>query len=161
MPISEYLRGLRALVGSRLLLLPGVAAIVRDADDRVLFMRRTDNGQWGLPAGAIDPGETPAEAVAREVREETGLDVRPRRVAGIFGGQGFRVRYENGDEAEYTVIVFDCEVVGGTLSPADGEALELRYFAPDDAPQLQVAYPRSILRPPGSDSEPAQFAPAR
>lgn len=161
MPISEYLRGLRALVGSRLLLLPGVAAIVRDADDRVLFMRRTDNGQWGLPAGAIDPGETPAEAVAREVREETGLDVRPRRVAGIFGGQGFRVRYENGDEAEYTVVVFDCEVVGGTLSPADGEALELRYFAPDDAPQLQVAYPRSILRPPGSDSEPAQFAPAR
>ena len=161
MPISEYLRGLRALVGSRLLLLPGVAAIVRDADDRVLFMRRADNGQWGLPAGAIDPGETPAEAVAREVREETGLDVRPRRVAGIFGGQGFRVRYENGDEAEYTVIVFDCEVVGGTLSPADGEALELRYFAPDDAPQLQVAYPRSILRPPGSDSEPAQFAPAR
>jgi 8-oxo-dGTP pyrophosphatase MutT (NUDIX family) len=141
--------------------LPGVAAIVRDADDRVLFMRRADNGQWGLPAGAIDPGETPAEAVAREVREETGLDVRPRRVAGIFGGQGFRVRYENGDEAEYTVVVFDCEVVGGTLSPADGEALELRYFAPDDAPQLQVAYPRSILRPPGSDSEPAQFAPAR
>ena len=161
MPISEYLRGLRALVGSRLLLLPGVAAIVRDADDRVLFMRRTDNGQWGLPAGAIDPGETPAEAVAREVREETGLDVRPRRVAGIFGGQGFRVRYENGDEAEYTVVVFDCEIVGGQLVAADGEALELRYFAPDEAPELQVPYPRSLLRPPRSLTEPPRFEPAR
>ena len=75
MAISDYLRDLRALVGGRLLLLPGVAGIVRDAEDRVLFIRRADNGEWGLPAGAIDPGETPAEAVAREVREETGLEV--------------------------------------------------------------------------------------
>lgn len=153
MPISDYLRDLRALVGSRLLLLPGVAGIVRDAEDRVLFMRRADNGEWGLPAGAIDPGETPAEAIAREVREETGLEVRPARIAGVFGGRGFRVCYENGDEAEYTVIVFDCEVVGGQLSPNDGEALELRYFAPDEAPALQVAYPRSLLRPPQSGTE--------
>jgi len=157
MPISDYLRDLRARVGSRLLLLPGVAAIVRDADDRVLFIRRADNGEWGLPAGAIDPGETPVDAVTREVREETGLEVRASRVAGVFGGKGFRVRYENGDEAEYTVIVFDCDVIGGTLSATDGEALELRYFAPDDAPDLLVAYPRSLLRPPRSRSEPPQF----
>ena len=157
MPISDYLRDLRSLVGSRLLLLPGVAAIVRDAEDRVLFMRRADNGKWGLPAGAIDPGETPAEAVAREVREETGLEVRPARVAGVFGGSGFRVRYENGDEAEYTVIVFDCDVVGGTLSATDGEALELRYFAPDEAPEPQVAYPRSLLHPPQSATAPPRF----
>ena len=161
MPISDYLRDLRALVGSRLLLLPGVAGIVRDADDRVLFIRRADNGKWGLPAGAIDPGETPADAVAREVREETGLEVRPTRIAGVFGGRGFRVHYENGDEAEYTVIVFDCEVLGGTLSPADGEALELRYFAPDEAPELQVAYPRSLLRPPRSSTEPPECESTR
>ena len=161
MAISEYLRDLRALVGSRLLLLPGVAAIVRDPDNRVLFMRRSDNGEWGLPAGAIDPGETPAEAVVREVREETGLEVKPSRIAGVFGGKGFRVRYENGDEAEYTVIVFDCEIVGGQLAAADGEALELRYFAPDEAPTLQVAYPRSLLHPPRSETEPPRFEPAR
>ncbi len=161
MPISDYLRDLRALVGSRLLLLPGVAAIVRDAEHRVLFIRRADSGEWGLPAGAIAPGETPADAVAREVREETGLEVRPARVAGVFGGKGFRVRYENGDEAEYTVIVFDCEVIGGTLSATDGEALELRYFAPDEAPELQVAYPRSLFHPPRSATEPPRFEPAR
>ena len=157
MPISDYLRDLRALVGSRLLLLPGVAGIVRDAEDRVLFIRRADNGEWGLPAGAIDPGETPPEAVAREVREETGLEVRPVRVAGVFGGRGFRVRYENADEAEYTVIVFDCVVIGGTLSPGDGEALELRYFAPHEAPELMVAYPRTLLEPRQDAGAPARF----
>ena len=148
MPISPYLRDLRAVVGPRLLLLPGVSAIVRDADERVLFMRRADDGRWGLPAGAIDPGESPAEAIAREVREETGLVVRPARVAGVFGGAGYRHRYPNGDEVEWTVAVFDCEVVGGELAPRDGEALELRYFAPEEAPTLQLPYPRSLFERP-------------
>ena len=145
MPISPYLRDLRAVVGPRLLLLPGVSAIVRDADERVLFMRRADDGRWGLPAGAIDPGESPAEAIVREVREETGLVVRAARVAGVFGGAGYRHRYPNGDEVEWTVAVFDCEVVGGELAPRDGEALELRYFAPEEAPTPQLPYPRSLF----------------
>lgn len=54
---------------------PGVAAVVLDAARRVLLARRADNGLWGLPSGHVEPGETVAEAVAREVREETGLDV--------------------------------------------------------------------------------------
>ena len=151
MPISPYLRDLRAVVGPRLLLLPGVSAIVRDAEERVLFMRRADDGRWGLPAGAVDPGETPAEAIVREVREETGLVVRATRVAGVFGGAGYRHRYPNGDEAEWTVAVFDCDPIGGELAPRDGEALELRYFAPEEAPMLQLPYPRSLFdRPAGS-----------
>jgi 8-oxo-dGTP pyrophosphatase MutT (NUDIX family) len=150
MPISTYLRELRAVVGPRLLLLPGVAAIVRDDDERVLFMHRADDGRWGLPAGAIDPGESPAQAIVREVREETGLVVRPSRVAGVFGGLGFRHRYPNGDEAEWTVTVFECEIVGGVLAPQDGEALELRYFAAEAAPTLQLPYPRTLFDRPAT-----------
>jgi 8-oxo-dGTP pyrophosphatase MutT (NUDIX family) len=148
MPISPYLRELREVLGSRLLLMPGVAAIVRDESERVLFMHRADDGRWGLPAGAIDPGESPAAAIIREVREETGLDVRPTRVAGIFGGLGFRHRYPNGDEAEWTVTVFECEVVGGELVPQDGEALALRYFAAEEAPALQLPYPHALFERP-------------
>ena len=146
MPISDYLREIRRVVGTRLLLLPGVGGIVRDEDGRVLFIRRADDGHWGLPAGGIEPGESPAQAIAREVHEETGLVVRPARVAGVFGGPGFRHRYGNGDEVEWTVVVFECEVIGGALAPLDGEALELRYFAPNDSPPLQLAYPRELFR---------------
>jgi ADP-ribose pyrophosphatase YjhB (NUDIX family) len=149
-PISTYLRELRAVVGPRLLLLPGVSAIVRDDAERVLFIRRADDGRWGLPAGAVDPGESPAEAIVREVLEETGLMVRPARVAGVFGGAGYRHRYPNGDQAEWVVAVFECEVVGGQLTPQDGEALELRYFAPEEAPTLQLPYPRTLFERPSS-----------
>lgn len=78
MPISPYIRGLRAHVGSQLLLLPGVAALVRNEEGSLLLIRRSDDGRWGLPAGVVDPGETPADAVRREVLEETGF----RREAG-------------------------------------------------------------------------------
>jgi 8-oxo-dGTP pyrophosphatase MutT (NUDIX family) len=147
MPISTYLRELRAVVGPRLLLLPGVAAVVRDASERVLFMHRADDGRWGLPAGAIDPGESPVQAIVREVCEETGLVVRPTRVAGVFGGAGFRHRYPNGDEVEWTVTVFECETVGGVLAAQDGEALALRYFTAEEAPTLQLPYPRTLFDP--------------
>jgi len=152
MPISEYLRELRALVGTRLLLLPGVAALVRDEKGHVLFIRRSDDGRWGLPAGGIEPGESPAIAVRREVAEETGLIVLPTRIAGVFGGPGFRHRYGNGDEVEWTVTVFECKSIGGALAPVDGEAVELRYFAPNEAPELQLAYPRRLFASPPKQS---------
>ncbi len=92
------------------------------------------------------------------MNEETGLTVRPTRVAGVFGGTGFRVRYDNGDEAEYTVIVFDCEMLVGHLMPLDGEALELKYFACEDAPELALAYPRDLLdQPVDAPTPPTRF----
>ncbi len=86
----------------------------------------------------------------REVREETGLVVRPARVVGVFGGASYRHHYPNGDEVEWTVAVFDCDVAGGELAPRDGEALELRYFAPEEAPSLQLPYPRSLFERPSA-----------
>jgi 8-oxo-dGTP pyrophosphatase MutT (NUDIX family) len=141
---------LRAHFGTQLVMSPSVAGLVRNERGQILFLVRSDNGLWDLPAGAIDPGETPAQAVVREVREETGLLVEPVSVAGVFGGKGFRLRYDNGDEVEYTVIVFECRVVGGELAPLDGEAAELRFIDPADHPPLQAAFPDELFAPPGS-----------
>lgn len=146
MPISEYMKQLREKVGNELLLMPGVAALVRDEEGRILFQRRAEDNTWGLPAGAVDPGEAPAQAVIREVWEETGLKVAPERILGVFGGSnGFRVTYRNGDVSEYLVVVFGCRVVGGELGCRDGESLELRWCGPEDMPPLRAPYPRDLF----------------
>ncbi len=129
MPISPWLRELRQHVGKALLLLPAAGALVRDPAGRLLLQRRADNGNWELPGGSIDPGEPPARAVVREVWEETGLIVRPRRLVAVLGGSPeFRYLYPNGDVVEYTVALFTGEVVRGHLAPRDGEATEARFF---------------------------------
>jgi 8-oxo-dGTP pyrophosphatase MutT (NUDIX family) len=99
-----------------------------------------------LPAGAIEPGEQPAQAIVREVLEETGLTVRPKTLLGIFGGRdGYRVRYENGDNVEYLVCLFECEIISGDLKCLDGESASLRFYAPDKVPPLGTEYPRVLF----------------
>src|SRR3954454_1828320 len=107
---SDYVEDLRKKIGTDLLLIPGVAAIIRDDQGRIL-LQLNKQGMWNLPAGAIDPGEKPAQAMVREVFEETGLNIRPLRVLAVIGGPPeYRVKYPNGDAIESTTIVFECEV---------------------------------------------------
>ena len=150
MPISEYLAGLREKVGTRLLLVPSVAAIVRNEDGEVLLMKSSDSRQWSLPGGAVDPGETPREAIVREVAEETGLVVQPVTVAAVLGGKEFRHTYPNGDLVEYAIVLFECRIDGGTLEAIDGEAEELQWFLPADMPQLGFPYPPHLFSAPDS-----------
>jgi len=148
MPISDYLKNLRGKIGGELLLIPSVAAIIRDGQGRILLQGKAED-VWSLPAGAIEPGETPAQAVVREVWEETGLIVRPLYIAGVFSGEnGFRFTYANGDAVEYTVILFECEKIGGELIGRDKETLKLEYFTPDEMPRLPIKYPRRLFSKP-------------
>jgi mutator protein MutT len=145
MAISPYMKNLRDHVGTDLLLMPGVAGIVRNEAGEILFQRRTDDGQWGLPAGAVDPGESPAAAIVREMREETGLQVEAVGIIGVFGGAAFRHHYPNGDTVEYLSIIFECRVVGGALGGEDDETLELKYFSLAERPALPLPFPAEIF----------------
>ncbi|MEV6598313.1 NUDIX domain-containing protein [Actinoplanes sp. NPDC051346] len=134
MPISPYLKDLRAVVGPRLLFLPGVTAVVFDDEGRVLLGRRADDGQWALIAGVMDPGEQPAETVVREVFEETAVHVVPERVTSVLTQPPNT--YPNGDETEYVDIAFRCRAVGGEARVNDDESLEVGWFAPADLPPI-------------------------
>ncbi len=146
MGITPYYRDLRDKIGTDLLLLQGVAGVIHNAAGEVLIQKRVD-GAFSLPGGAIDPGETPAQAVVREVYEETGLQVRPTHILGILGGQPYRYSYANGDEVEVMVALFTCEVVGGKLEWRDDESADLIYFPPSNLPPLATEYPRHLLVP--------------
>ncbi|OKP90403.1 NUDIX domain-containing protein [Paenibacillus sp. P32E] len=146
MPISEYYRGLREKVGSELLMVPSVAAVIRNEEGAVLLLRKGGEQLWGLPAGAIEPGETPSRALRREVYEETGLMVNPLRIIGVFGGEKFTYEYNNGDRVQYSVIVFECSIVKGTLRSIDGEAEELVFLSEEKLPELAIPFPPEIFK---------------
>jgi len=117
-----------------MLIRPGVAAVIFQ-DERVLLQRRDDNRQWGLPGGSVEPGESVRTAVIREVREETGLDVEPLRLIGVYSDPVNHqiITYPDGNVIHYVSSVFECAVRGGTLTCCE-ESLELEYFAPDALP---------------------------
>src|SRR3954469_419794 len=130
MAMSPYIRALRSQVGHARLLMPSVAGIIRDAEGRILLVQVRDDGTWTTPGGSIDPDETPADAVVREVWEETGLVVEPTRIVAVHGGQNFVVRYPNGDETQYVSILFACSVRSGTLQTSgdDGDEIQAARF---------------------------------
>jgi 8-oxo-dGTP pyrophosphatase MutT (NUDIX family) len=118
---------------------PSVSAVIFDRRGRVLLQQRSDGGQWGLPGGSVEIGESVRAAVVREVKEETGLRVTPGRVIGIYSDPRMQVaRYPDGNVWQYVSICFECRVRGGTLTTCD-ETLDLRYFAPG-------RFPRTLLR---------------
>ena len=155
MGMSNYYQDLRNKVGRDLIFMPSVAGIIRNEAGGVLFQNKGNGEKWSLPAGAIELGEAPAEAVVREVWEETGLHVVPGKLLGVFGGKEFRYEYPNGHKVEYVVFVFECRPVGGEHHPIDNETAELRYFSLENKPELALPYPERIFIK--SDSEKAEF----
>jgi ADP-ribose pyrophosphatase YjhB (NUDIX family) len=113
---------------------PGVAAVIFDGA-RILLQRRDDNRWWGLPGGGVEPGESVRAAIVREVREETGLDVEPLRLIGVYSDPANHqiITYPDGNVIHYVSSVFECAVRGGTLTCCE-ESLELDWFAPDALP---------------------------
>jgi len=141
---SDYINSLRKIIGNTLLLIPSVAAVIHNSSKEILLQEK-ENGGWSLPAGMIEPGETPAEAIVREVQEETGLVANTGKVLGLFGGECFRYVYPNGHKVEYTVILFKCDVNSDPTHISDSETKSLRYFNKSKMPQLALPYPREVL----------------
>jgi len=101
----------------------GVGAVVVDGAARVLLVKRRFPplaGEWSLPGGAVDVGETLQECVVREMREETGLEVEVGAVIEVFD----RIMHDAAGRVEYHYVLVDyvCRPVGGALTAASDVA---------------------------------------
>ena len=109
-----------------------------DSENRVLLCLRNDFDIWNVPGGGVEDGEAPWEAVVREVREETGLNVAVEKLIGI---------YAKPDENDL-VFSFKCKVISGNMQ-INEEAREIKYFhsheLPRNIPQKQVARIKDYL----------------
>ena len=105
----------------------GVTIAVINAD-QILLTRREDFEVWCLPGGAVDPGESLAQAAVRETREETGLEIELTRLVGVYSRP-------SGRTGGLHLILFAAQLIGGSLAPQPGEVIEMGYFSADALPQ--------------------------
>jgi ADP-ribose pyrophosphatase YjhB (NUDIX family) len=155
MPISDYVRRVRARLGNEFLLMPSVTGLVFDEQQRVLLVRPAKRDIWVAPGGAVDPDEAPQNALAREVWEETGLLVEPTQLLGVFGGPEFRVWYSNGDEVGYVMAIYECRQIGGELKADQQEISEARFFAADELASVTLSRWARLVVPQLMQARPA------
>ncbi len=128
----DYIHDLRRLTGPRKLILNAAdALIVREG--KILFQRRADNGKWGLIGGLLELNETYEEAALREIREETGLEVKLESFLGIFHNHD--MVWPNGDRAHVISACYTASILSGEPR-IDEESYELRFFGKDEIPPL-------------------------
>ena len=115
----------------------GCSAAIFDEQGRVLLTKRTDNGQWCLPSGGLEPGESVAEACEREVFEETGLSVRVKRLVGVYSHPDQLIVYPDGNKVQIVALHFEADVIGGELGLSD-ETSNFGYFTIEEIEALEM-----------------------
>ena len=132
----------RLLYGERIglsaKLSPGASAVIFDqTGEKILLTRRTDNGRWCLPGGAMDAGESAAETCIREVYEETGLQVEVVRLIGVYSTPHRIVEYADGNRRQIIALSFEARVIGGALGLSD-ETTDVGYFSLTEIEAMDV-----------------------
>ena len=124
-------------IGSQGRIRLGCSAAIFDEKRRVLLTKRLDNGQWCLPSGGLEPGESAAEACEREVFEETGLRVRAKRLVGVYSHPDQLSIYPDGNKVQIVALHFEAETVGGELGLSD-ETSDFGYFTLEELEGLEM-----------------------
>ncbi|MCM3617647.1 NUDIX domain-containing protein [Sutcliffiella horikoshii] len=114
----------------------GVAVIILNGEKQVLLQKRADVKLWCIPSGHIEIGETVSEAAIREVKEETNLDIKIKKLIGVYSEPNSQVfAYPNGKVVHFITTCFLAEITGGELRCNSDESLEIKFFDSENLPK--------------------------
>ncbi|NQV00024.1 MAG: NUDIX hydrolase [Parcubacteria group bacterium] len=135
--MENYILNLRKKVGSIPLIIVGSTVVVMNKNGGVLLQKRSDSNDWGLPGGAMEPGESFKETARRELFEETNLKCTDLQFLQTFSGKEFYYKYPNGDESYSVIALFKAIKFEGNLKINDNEGLYLKFFSINNFPNLE------------------------
>ncbi|GAA3381592.1 NUDIX hydrolase [Cryptosporangium minutisporangium] len=117
---------------------PSANVVVTNDAGEILMIRRTDNGNWAVPGGAMDPGESLPTCGVRETKEETGVDCEITGLVGIYTDPKHVILYTSNNEARQEFsVVFTARCVGGQPTPSS-ESREVHWVKPGDVDGLTM-----------------------
>jgi ADP-ribose pyrophosphatase YjhB (NUDIX family) len=120
---------------------PSVFVAVRDRRGRLLLVQRCDSGDWELPGGRVDVGESAVTAAAREVAEESGVVVHVTGLIGVYTDPGHIVRSVEGEVRQQFVVLFRARAVSGRPRPDRSETCAAAWWAPSAVAGLPMRAP--------------------
>ncbi|WP_420645406.1 NUDIX domain-containing protein [Candidatus Leptofilum sp.] len=146
-PFEESYHGqLRKFMGNQRVIVPAVRGIVQDEHGHILFVKRSDNGDWVLPAGSIELNESVLDALKREVWEESGLSVQEATLIAIYSEPRFHFTNSYGGKHQMLAFVFQVTQWTGTLCQETDETVAAEFFAPDALPPNIYDFYRETLQ---------------
>jgi ADP-ribose pyrophosphatase YjhB (NUDIX family) len=119
-------------------LVPSVTAAVRDAAGRILLIHKIDNDFWALPGGAMEVGESVADAAVREVQEETGVLVELTGLVGIYTDPGHVMAYDDGEVRQEFSVCFHARPISGEPRQDGTETKAAKWVDPVDVSTLSI-----------------------
>ncbi len=132
--MPDYIKWMRSKIGNEMAIFVFANACIINEKNEILLQRRKEENAWGLPGGALELGESAEEALHREIKEETGLEITIEKLLGVY--TKYFHTYPNGDKTQTIVMTFVCHPTGGELQRENEETLELAYIAPENMPPL-------------------------
>lgn len=121
-----------------------VSAVVQDNQGRILLIRRSDNGKYSIPGGGLEAGETVAQAVVREVREETGIEADVTDLVGVFSNPDHVIAYDDGEVRQEFSVCFRAKPIGGAPRLSD-ESTAVEWVPLEQLRELDI-HPSIMLR---------------
>jgi 8-oxo-dGTP pyrophosphatase MutT (NUDIX family) len=118
-------------------LVPACGVLAADDSGRVLLQRRRDTGQWAIPMGKQELGETPSQCAIRETLEETGVLTELTGILGVYSDPRHIVAYSDGEVRQEWELIFLGRPVSGTPTVND-EASDVRWVEPGDLEALDI-----------------------
>lgn len=125
-------------------IVPAASAVVINDKQHILLHKRSGNHLWSLPGGAMDLGESIEQTIIREVKEETGFDVKVLRCIGLYTDPKHMIAFSDGEVRQQFSICFACLITGGALT-ISSESTQVKFFTRSEVEQMDL-HPSQRIR---------------